>query len=161
MALLNDLDMFSDSACQKECSLDQDSPSFAYEDWLRSRFQGSEQDDKNRMGVACRSLSVYTPVTQNNYQPTFANLPLKYLNLLISFSSQRQKLRIDLLQNFDGLVTSEKMLLILGRPNSGCSTVLKTLCDKISGFHIANKSMINYQGEFHPTLMILVTDNKA
>ncbi|RYP58881.1 hypothetical protein DL770_010332 [Monosporascus sp. CRB-9-2] len=38
------------------------------------------------------------------------------------------------------------MLLVLGRPGSGCSTFLKTLAGDTHGFHVAQETKINYEG---------------
>ena len=38
------------------------------------------------------------------------------------------------------------MLVVLGRPGSGCSTLLKTISGETHGFFIDQKSEINYQG---------------
>lgn len=51
-----------------------------------------------------------------------------------------------ILQDFDGLVMPGEMLLVLGRPGSGCSTLLKTLAGDTHGFRINDERSINYQG---------------
>lgn len=137
--------------------LDPNSPGFNYEDWLHVRFQGSGRDCRSSMGVAYRNLNVYCLATQNNYQETFANLPLKCWERLCSTFSHRRKSRIDILRDFEGLVTSGEMLLVLGRPGSGCSTLLKTLAGKNSGFYIDDESLVNYQGKPHACLPNLIT----
>jgi ABC-type hemin transport system ATPase subunit len=40
------------------------------------------------------------------------------------------------------------MLLVLGRPGSGCSTMLKTIAGETHGLYVADNSHINYQGKF-------------
>lgn len=42
-----------------------------------------------------------------------------------------------------------EMLLVLGRPGSGCSTFLKALSGDTRGFEIEDKVAINYQGKGH------------
>lgn len=39
-----------------------------------------------------------------------------------------------------------EMLLVLGRPGSGCSTLLKTIAGETHGLNISENSHINYQG---------------
>ncbi|KAG1857398.1 ABC-2 type transporter-domain-containing protein [Suillus subalutaceus] len=41
----------------------------------------------------------------------------------------------DILSGFDGMVSSGEMLLVLGRPGSGCSTFLKTLANQRGEYH--------------------------
>jgi ATP-binding cassette subfamily G (WHITE) protein 2 (PDR) len=50
------------------------------------------------------------------------------------------------LRDFDGLVRSGEMLVVLGRPGSGCSTLLKTIAGETSGFFVDSNAYINYQG---------------
>jgi ABC-type multidrug transport system ATPase subunit len=38
------------------------------------------------------------------------------------------------------------MLVVLGRPGSGCSTLLKTISGETDGFFVDSQSYINYQG---------------
>jgi ATP-binding cassette, subfamily G (WHITE), member 2, PDR len=38
------------------------------------------------------------------------------------------------------------MLVVLGRPGAGCSTLLKTISGETHGFHIQDETCINYQG---------------
>ena len=58
----------------------------------------------------------------------------------------RGKTKIQILRDFEGLVHSGEMLVVLGRPGSGCSTLLKTISGETHGFYIDNQSDINYQG---------------
>jgi ABC-type multidrug transport system ATPase subunit len=42
------------------------------------------------------------------------------------------------------------MLLVLGRPGSGCSAFLKTLSGFTRGFYLDNDAEISYQGKLQP-----------
>ena len=97
--------------------------------------------------VAYRCLDVYGFGATTDYQKTFANYPLAYLSLLRGLCGDFQKSRIDILQGFEGLVASEEMLLVLGRPGSGCTTFLKTLAGHTHGLYVDKGSWINYQGQ--------------
>jgi ATP-binding cassette subfamily G (WHITE) protein 2 (SNQ2) len=70
--------------------------------------------------------------------------------------SQSQKR--DLIHGFTGVVRDGEMLLVLGRPGSGCSTFLKAISNKRAGFAavtgdvsyggISDREQIkNYRGE--------------
>lgn len=59
----------------------------------------------------------------------------------------RGKRKIQILRNFEGLVKSGEMLVVLGRPGSGCSTLLKTIAGETHGFYINEGTHINYQGK--------------
>ena len=99
------------------------------------------------ISVAYQSLNVYGFGTATGYQKTFANYPLACLSLLGQLLGLARKSRIDILQDFEGLVSSGEMLLVLGRPGSGCTTFLKTLAGHTHGLNVDPSSEINYQGK--------------
>ncbi|RAL17144.1 putative ABC multidrug transporter [Aspergillus homomorphus CBS 101889] len=51
-----------------------------------------------------------------------------------------------ILRGFDGVLDSGELLLVLGRPGSGCSTFLKTLCGELNGLDLDPASVIHYSG---------------
>lgn len=51
-----------------------------------------------------------------------------------------------ILRNFNGMLRSGEMLIVLGRPGSGCSTFLKTVTGEMHGLDLDNKSIIHYNG---------------
>ncbi len=113
--------------------------------WMTNEFP--RLDNENRgAGIAFRSLNVYGFGTITDYQKTVANYPLAYFSFLGALFGRTRKSRIDILQNFEGLVSSGEMLLVLGKPGSGCTTFLKTLAGHTHGLHVDQSSVINYQG---------------
>lgn len=100
------------------------------------------------MGLSFRNVGVYGFGSQIDYQKTFANYPLMYLNRLMQCIRRVQKTRIDILHDIEGFVETGQLLVVLGRPGSGCSTLLKTLAGETYGFHIDCHSQFNYQGKF-------------
>ena len=82
--------------------------------------------------------------TTTDYQKTFSNYPGSLLGKLFG---RQQKSRVNILQDFEGLVKSGEMLMVLGKPGSGCTTFLKALAGQTHGFFIDAKSEINYQGK--------------
>jgi ATP-binding cassette, subfamily G (WHITE), member 2, PDR len=83
--------------------------------------------------------------TPTDYQKTVGNVLLE-IGSLFRWIVQSGKKRIQILNGFDGLVDSGDMLLVLGRPGSGCSTLLKTISGDTDGLFIAPESKINFQG---------------
>ncbi|KAJ5229183.1 hypothetical protein N7489_009891 [Penicillium chrysogenum] len=51
-----------------------------------------------------------------------------------------------ILRGLDGIVCSGELLLVLGRPGSGCSTFLKSLCGYLEGLDVDTASEIQYKG---------------
>ncbi|KAJ5880864.1 uncharacterized protein N7473_011917 [Penicillium subrubescens] len=51
-----------------------------------------------------------------------------------------------ILKQFDGILDSGELLIVLGRPGSGCSTFLKTLCGELHGLELDEASEVHYSG---------------
>ncbi|KAI9730558.1 MAG: hypothetical protein M1834_005799 [Cirrosporium novae-zelandiae] len=58
--------------------------------------------------------------------------------------SKRPQKRI--LRDFNGVIKSGEMLVVLGRPGSGCSTFLKTLCGEHHGLKLGEDTVLHYNG---------------
>lgn len=97
-------------------------------------------------GVSYRNLNVHGFGNPTDYQKTFGNYPLEAKGLFDRLRGHRGQRKIQILRDFDGLVKSGEMLVVLGRPGSGCSTLLKTISGETNGFFVDSKSEINYQG---------------
>ena len=107
----------------------------------------AENGKHSAIGVTYQSLNVYGFGTATDYQKTFANSPLAFLSLLGRLQGLAKKSRIDILRDLEGLVSSGEMLLVLGRPGSGCRPFLKTLAGHTHGLIVDPSSDINYQGK--------------
>lgn len=130
-------------------ALDPHSGQFKPEIWVRT-VMGLQSRDPERYpervaGVSYRNLNVHGFGTLTDYQKTFGNYPLEIAGLFNKLTG-RGKRKIQILRDFEGLVKSGEMLVVLGRPGSGCSTLLKTIAGETSGFYIDEGTHINYQG---------------
>jgi len=65
------------------------------------------------------------------------------LHEYFSFGKKPKK---PILKAFDGVIKSGELLLVLGRPGSGCSTFLKTIAGELHGLMIDKDSVIHYNG---------------
>jgi len=93
------------------------------------------------LGAASMSLGVRTfpdAIVQNFGFPVFA--VMKAFGAKMFNPGQRK-----LLQNFSGSVKPGQMVLVLGRPGSGCSTFLQTISNNRSGFQGVNGD-VSYGG---------------
>jgi ABC-type multidrug transport system fused ATPase/permease subunit len=129
----------------QDSRLDPLSADFDYEIWLKQRFSDPSHCKNSSTSVAFRNLNVYGYGAKTDYQKTFASYPLSIAENL--FNNAR-KSRVDILRNFEGLVRRGEMLVVLGRPGSGCSTLLKTIAGRMHGIEKDEKSLINYEGNF-------------
>lgn len=51
-----------------------------------------------------------------------------------------------ILRDFNGLLKSGELLIVLGRPGSGCSTFLKSLCGELHGLNLRKSTEMQYNG---------------
>ncbi|KAJ7627633.1 ABC-2 type transporter-domain-containing protein [Mycena polygramma] len=126
--------------------LDPRSARFDLDAWLKSvmHFQSRDPEGfpKRTAGVTFRNLNVHGVGSATDYQKTVGN------SLFGAFSALGGggKRKIQILRDFDGVLKSGEMLLVLGRPGSGCSTFLKTIAGETHGFTVEASSDIQYQG---------------
>ena len=129
--------------------LNPSSGKFRPEAWVRTligiQSRDPERYPQRTAGVAYKNLNVHGFGSLTDYQKTFGNYPLS-LGSLFNKVTGRGKRKIQILQDFEGIVESGEMLVVLGRPGSGCSTLLKTISGETHGFFIDSTSEINYQG---------------
>lgn len=100
------------------------------------------------MSIAFRNLSVHAFGRQTDYQRTVSNFPRACVEIISDAVIRKPHLRTDILHGFDGIVTSGEMLLVLGHPGSGCTTLLKSLAGQTYDLCVDKKSVLNYQGTF-------------
>ncbi|KAK9463806.1 ABC-2 type transporter-domain-containing protein [Lipomyces oligophaga] len=97
-------------------------------------------------GVSFRNLGAYGFGTDTDYQKTFLNVILKGITGVYDKISRSNLKRIQILRDFDGVLQPGEMLMVLGRPGSGCSTFLKTIAGDTHGYHVDKESVLNFQG---------------
>ncbi|GKT42486.1 ZEB2-regulated ABC transporter 1 [Colletotrichum spaethianum] len=134
----------------KGSQLDPFSPRFDSVKWMQALVQmfesGLESAPQKRAGVAFRNLTVFGHGSEVQYQKSTGNVPYSILLSLLGKITGRSFKRINILQEFEGVVHPGELLLVLGPPGSGCSTLLKTLSGRTEGFNIDRDSYINYRG---------------
>jgi hypothetical protein len=100
--------------------LDPSSSKFSTKAWLETVMSITSRDPerypKRVAGIAYKSLSVHGFGEPTDYQKTFGNYPFKLFNWAKRLLGKESKTRIQILRDFDGLVKSGSMLLVLGRP---------------------------------------------
>ncbi|OTB00937.1 hypothetical protein M426DRAFT_266701 [Hypoxylon sp. CI-4A] len=106
--------------------------------------------DETPCGLSFYSFGCYGVLSSTRYQATVSSFLLAVPRFVSRLLSTRSQKKIQILHDLDGLLLPGEMLLVLGRPGSGCSTLLKTLGGDTHGFHVEDEKSINYQGiSFH------------
>lgn len=106
----------------------------------KARQHQSDDETPKHAGVIFRNLTVKGAGLGASLQPTvgdiFLGLPRFLKNLITKgpkAATAKPPVR-EILSNFNGCVRPGEMLLVLGRPGSGCTTFLKTFCNQRAGY---------------------------
>ncbi|KAL4929759.1 ABC-2 type transporter-domain-containing protein [Aspergillus undulatus] len=133
----------------KESTLHPESSSFRVKDWIRSLLASQASDpDRFRQrtaGVAFKNLRVHGFGSPTDYQKDVFNAILSVGGLFRKLTKSGLQ-QVQILHDFNGLVRSGEMLLVLGRPGSGCTTFLKTIAGEMNGICASDDTYMNYQG---------------
>lgn len=101
----------------------------------------------SKLGLAYRNLRAYGVAADSDYQPTVTNglwkLATDYWHDVRKIDESRC---FDILKTMDGYFHPGEVTVVLGRPGSGCSTLLKTIACNTYGFEIGKESQISYDG---------------
>lgn len=103
---------------ERDPSLDPKSEKFSPRRWMQNLLQVRSRDPElfptRTAGVSYTDLNVFGYGTAADFQGTVANI--WSLSSLKNFFGLGGKRRIDILRNFEGLVESGELLVVLGRP---------------------------------------------
>jgi ATP-binding cassette subfamily G (WHITE) protein 2 (PDR) len=101
-------------------ALNPNSEKFNSKSWMRHVLNISSRDPENHppltAGVAFKNLGAYGFGTSADYQKTVANITLELFTLAKKVTGLQQKTKIQILQNFHGLVKCGETCMVLGRP---------------------------------------------
>ncbi|UKZ61537.1 uncharacterized protein TrAtP1_002800 [Trichoderma atroviride] len=130
-----------------DATLDPDRREFDLPKWLQHFIRElSEKGLSDRqIGVSFRNLDVFGSGDAIQLQQTVGDVLMAPLRIgeFFSFGKKEPK---HILNNFNGLVKSGELLVVLGRPGSGCSTLLKSVCGELHGLNLGESSNISYNG---------------
>ncbi|KAL3457147.1 ABC-2 type transporter-domain-containing protein [Aspergillus heterothallicus] len=131
--------------------LDPQSPQFNARAWAKAfydiRYNSDDGVPPRVSGVSFKELNVVGYGSPVDYQMSVGNALLKLPTLAIqALGGKKQKQKIEILKDVDGLLLPGEQLCVLGPPGSGCTTLLKTIAQETYGFEVDPSSQINYQG---------------
>ncbi|KAK7538868.1 ABC-2 type transporter [Phyllosticta citricarpa] len=125
--------------------LDPNSDKFDLYKWLRKfiRAMDDEQVKIKRAGISFKNLNVSGSGSALSLQQTAGSLLMAPFRLGETFGKKPEK---RILKDFNGVLKSGEMLIVLGRPGSGCSTLLKSLTGELTGLRLSDDTEIHYNG---------------
>ncbi|KAG6897004.1 hypothetical protein C0992_004715 [Termitomyces sp. T32_za158] len=89
------------------------------------------------VGVVFRDLEVVGLGASDTHQPTLGSL-FSHKTVQANIHAARHPPVRSILSGFEGVVKPGEMLLVLGRPGSGCTTFLKTMANLREEYHAVN-----------------------
>ncbi|ETI20753.1 hypothetical protein G647_07095 [Cladophialophora carrionii CBS 160.54] len=124
---------------------DPNNPAFNFYLWIRKFLQLLEEQNikPQRSGFTFKNLNISGKGSALVLQNTVGSIFTQPFRIRELFSHPEEK---QILRNFNGHVNSGELLIVLGRPGSGCSTFLKSICGELQGLALSKDSKITYSG---------------
>ena len=139
---------------ENDPALDPTDKAFDLSKWLQATMRQLNEAGvgPKSAGVAFKDLSVYGTGAALQLQQTLADMAQAPLRLGEHLRSGKKEPKT-ILHRFDGLLRGGETLIVLGRPGSGCSTLLKTMTGELEGLDIGEQSTIQYNGVSQKDMM--------
>ncbi|ETI26593.1 hypothetical protein G647_03371 [Cladophialophora carrionii CBS 160.54] len=127
--------------------LDPEKDAFDFRFWATTFIQLVKEDGIKRanVGFSFRSLTVSGMGSNLVLQPTVTTPWIALARLPMLLSNRKREPKV-ILHQLDGSVKSGEMLLVLGRPGSGCTTFLKSIAGQLDGLTKSQTSTVSYDG---------------
>ena len=106
-----------------------------------------DQDDVKmaRAGITMKNVTVRGTGSALNLQKNVGSVLMAPLRFSENFSFGKKSSKT-IIRDFDILMKNGEMLIVLGRPGSGCSTLLKTMTGEMHGLQVDEQSVVHYNG---------------
>lgn len=125
-----------------ESSMDSDSGDKVLRNWLERQ----QKRSRLQLGVSFRDLECHGFTSSTTFQHTATSYLLALPRLIARLVSRQPPRRVQILRDINGLVEPGQMLLVLGRPGSGCSSFLKVLSGDSHGIQVGERTNVNHAG---------------
>ncbi|OJJ74654.1 hypothetical protein ASPBRDRAFT_119373 [Aspergillus brasiliensis CBS 101740] len=117
--------------------------------WLRPMMYMLNQGKiKGNIGMSFRNLHVLGTRPNVHRQLTILGVFSSLLRPRETFSLDRKSPK-NIIRNLNGVINNGELLLVLGQPGAGCSTVAKSLCGELQGLKLGSESLVHYSGIRH------------
>lgn len=138
-----------DGVQEGDSVLDPTSDRFSHYKWARMVLNLMDKQGvslRKSTGVAFENLTVSGSGSALQYQNNVGSVPLALFRPRELFQFGKRIPQKQILHSFDGVLKSGELLIVLGRPGSGCSTFLKSLAGELHGLKLEKHSNIQYNG---------------
>ncbi|KAJ5925119.1 hypothetical protein N7454_007758 [Penicillium verhagenii] len=128
--------------------LNPNSDFFRPEKWIRALLELTRDENlylRRKTGLALKNLKVSGFATAFNSQSSVGDLLFGLKDLATYYIGNRRQ-HVQIIHRIDALVRPGELLVTLGPPGSGCTTLLKTIAGEIHGLTIDDGSEFNYRG---------------
>ncbi|OAX82652.1 hypothetical protein ACJ72_02998 [Emergomyces africanus] len=127
--------------------LNPSNPQFDFFKWARKLMRLIEEEGikRRRTGITFKNLSVYGSGAALQLQSTVST-PFRALFQFRETLGIGQKTQKRILKDFNGTIKEGEMIVVLGRPGSGCSTFLKSICGETHSLVLGKETVIHYNG---------------
>ncbi|KAL6703888.1 hypothetical protein ACN47E_009022 [Coniothyrium glycines] len=125
-------------------TIDPSSDAFDFSKFLRTFRHNLEAEgvEMKQLSVVYKNLNVFGSGKAIQLQKTVTDMVLAPLRFREYFGRSERK---QILHSFDGIIKAGELCVVLGRPGSGCSTLLKALTGELHGLE-TDDSVIHYNG---------------
>ncbi|KAJ5372413.1 hypothetical protein N7517_004419 [Penicillium concentricum] len=133
---------------EQDPALDPQSGKFDLQKWLKLAFTDISRDGRagHSSDVIFKKLNIYGSGAALQYQNTVTSTLTALVRVPQIIRESRSPPR-RILKDFNGLLKSGELLLVLGRPGAGCSTLLKSMTGELHGLDMDKESVIHYNGK--------------
>ncbi|KAK9489410.1 ABC-2 type transporter-domain-containing protein [Lipomyces doorenjongii] len=127
--------------------LDPSKPEFDFYKWARMFLRLMEEDGikHGRAGFTFKNLNVSGTGAEVQLQSTVASLFMVPFRFRDTFNLGHKPEK-QILRDLNGTVKDGEMLIVLGKPGSGCTTFLKSISGETRGLNVHKDSVIHYNG---------------
>jgi ATP-binding cassette subfamily G (WHITE) protein 2 (PDR) len=134
---------------QDDPVLDPTSDQFEHYKWARMVLKRLDNEGiplRKSTGVVWENLNISGSGSALQYQNNVGSVPLAPFRPQEYISCGKRDQQKHILRDFDGVLKSGELLIVLGRPGSGCSTFLKSLSGELHGLDVGKGSDIQFNG---------------
>lgn len=134
-----------------DARLDPNSEDFSGKAWIQnmSALVRSDPEHYKAYTISCawKNLRAFGDSTDVAYQSTVFTIFNKVFSKAKSLVTSKNADNVfDILKPMDGLIEPGELVVVLGRPGSGCSTLLKTISANVEGYSVDSESTLSYHG---------------